>query len=305
MRVKGLLVVLSLPPIGVRERKAHRWVGLVLCVASPSVCLCSGAMLTTSILRMKSSTLRHVPKGARNAWAHLVGEIFHSVSLDHSDQDAWCKSFMLPRCILANPARGVRSHWRDTEKLVQARIGRWRAGDILGLWSEVVESENRLNHRHGRGREVSSESLLVGNARRALEDGQLERLHSPYPQAVSLLPPQNFFSEMLAKHPQANPPSIPSAPPPTPVQISADGVIKALKSFPNGSAPGPSWLQDLSSCPVCGQPFRILPCCIRRDDIVSTIPCSAVEFYKKQRQLHILYCHVTPTRHVGGLVCQG
>ena len=48
------------------------------------------------------------------------------------------------------------------------------------------------------------------------------------------------YNEMLAKHPQSPPPLSPADQAPTPVQITAEGVIKALKSFPSGSAPGPS-----------------------------------------------------------------
>ena len=46
----------------------------------------------------------------------------------------WMKFFLLARCILASPPRGGRSHLRDTLKLVQARITKWRSGGWLSLW---------------------------------------------------------------------------------------------------------------------------------------------------------------------------
>ena len=47
---------------------------------------------------------------------------------------------------------------------------------------------------------------------------------------------------MRAKHPPSCLPTLPSGPAPPPVRFSEDEVAKALKSFPNGLAPGPSGL---------------------------------------------------------------
>ena len=64
-----------------------------------------------------------------------------------------------------------------------------------------------------------------------------------------------------------------------------------------------SCLKDLSSCPACEQPFRILPCCVCRGYIVSTIPCSAVELYDTSFKPHV--AGLTATRGMsGGLVHQ-
>ena len=195
------------------------------------------------ILGMKTSTLHHVPKGVRDAWARLVSEVLRAISADPSDLDAWRKIFMLPRCILANPVRGGRSHWRDTEKTVRNRIRRWRAGDILGLWSEVEVGEDRLNHRRGRPKKVTSESSRVANARRArraMEDGQYKKAIQSLTSDGLAPASAEVYEEMLAKHPQSPHPPSPATPAPTPVQITAEGLAKALKSFPSGSAPGPS-----------------------------------------------------------------
>ena len=48
---------------------------------------------------------------------------------------------------------------------------------------------------------------------------------------------------MLAKHPQSPPPSLPSSPPSSPPLIPDALVFGAVRSFPAGSAPGPSGLQ--------------------------------------------------------------
>ena len=48
---------------------------------------------------------------------------------------------------------------------------------------------------------------------------------------------------MRFKHPSAPPPSPFSSPAPSPVQVSSVEVVKALRSFPSGSAPGPTCLR--------------------------------------------------------------
>ena len=63
--------------------------------------------IKNKILSMKTSTLQHVPKGARDIWAEVVGEpALRSITNNPSDLDPWRLFFMLPRCVLANPVRG-------------------------------------------------------------------------------------------------------------------------------------------------------------------------------------------------------
>ena len=100
-------------------------------------------------------------------------EVFNAITMDSSDLDVWCKSFMLARCVLANPARGGRSNWRETLKTVRTRIRRWQADDIMGLWSEVVE-EDRLTQRRRKPKKIAAESLRAANSTR----GQRSRTHN-------------------------------------------------------------------------------------------------------------------------------
>ena len=50
-------------------------------------------------------------------------------------------------------------------------------------------------------------------------------------------------SEMLLKHPQASPPQALPSPVPPSIEIVDSIFIKAIKSFPSGTAPGPSGLR--------------------------------------------------------------
>ena len=58
-------------------------------------------------------------------------EVFSAISEDPSDLDLWRKSFMLPWCVLADPARGGQCHWRTVV---------WHGEDHLSS-DEEVESK--------------------------------------------------------------------------------------------------------------------------------------------------------------------
>ena len=66
-------------------------------------------------------TLHHVPKGARDAWAGIVGDVLWSSCSDPTDIVSRVKFFMLAKCILTTPARGDRSHWHETLKVVRSK----------------------------------------------------------------------------------------------------------------------------------------------------------------------------------------
>ena len=195
-----------------------------------------------SILSVRCPSLHHVPKGVRDAWATLFGELLTSLVASPNQIGAWCKLFMLPR---ASPPRGGRSHWRDILKLVRARIQKWRDGNISDLWADVIAKlKARLSRPKSPDR--SAESLRRGNAiraRRAIGDGQYKKALQSLTSA-GLAPPSNeVLAEMISKHPTSGLPSLPADPPPPAVEVSKEDVARALKSFPNGSAPGPSGLR--------------------------------------------------------------
>ena len=66
------------------------------------------------------------------------------------------------------------------------------------------------------------------------------------------------MDEMLSKHPQSGPPSIPADPVPPPVQVVCVDIVRALRSFPSGTAPGPSCLRanHVKEAVFCPSPDR-------------------------------------------------
>ena len=204
--------------------------------------------LLDSVFRLRVSTLHHVPKAARDAWAHVFGEVVQTICLNPSSEEVWVKFLMLAKCILANPPRGGRCRWRDTQKGVQARLAKWRAEEIVYLWERVIEDNTQLNRRLQKRnlKSPSNESVRSANAHRArhaVENGQYRR-------AIQSLLPEGFawassevLDEMLSKHPQSGPPPIPVDPVPPPVQVVCADIVRALRSFLSGTAPGPSCLR--------------------------------------------------------------
>ena len=84
---------------------------------------------------------------------------------------------------------------------------RWRDGDIVGFWSEVLEEERRLTQRR-RPKKENSELLLATNARRArrvIEDGQSMKATQALTSDVLAQVSCEVLAEMLAKHPQVDP----------------------------------------------------------------------------------------------------
>ena len=114
--------------------------------------------------------------------------------------------------------RGGRSHWGETVKTIRMRIARWRAGDFAGLWSELMNEQDRLRRRR-RPKNESSVSIRATNARRArraMEDGQFKKATQALTSNGLAQASPDVLAEMLAKHPQDVPPQTPPPPPPPP-----------------------------------------------------------------------------------------
>ena len=190
------------------------------------------------IVQVTLPTLQHVPKGVRSEWAGLLADLSSDIVRNPLCLEKWRRLFMLPRCILASPVRGGRSHWRQTLETVRRRI---------------------------RPKAPSPNSLRLANARRAkrlTEEGQYKKaLQALLSEGVARASPE-VLNEMLAKHPQAPPPSLPQGPLAPPPSITPESVLKAIRSFPTGSAPGLSHLRaahlkEAVLCPSPGQASKV------------------------------------------------
>ena len=108
---------------------------------------------------------------------------------------------------------------------------------------------------------MSAESLRATNARRArrtMEGGQYKKATQALTSNWLSQASPEVFAEMLAKHPQGDLPPIPQDLVPAPVKINEAEVVKALRSFPSGTAPGPSSVRasHLKEAFFCPSPDR-------------------------------------------------
>ena len=214
----------------------------------------------STIVSARVSTLRHVPKGARDAWAGILGDALQDVCSHPSNLSAWCKLLMLPKCILANPSRGGHSHCCDTLNTVRSRISRWSKVNVWELWEELVAVDGRTKKHQRKPREITVEfqrEIKVRRARQAIEDGQYKKAIQALMSDGVAQASAEVLNEMLAKHPQASATPIPTGPVPQPLQFGVNDVVRALRFFPNGTAPGPSsvranHLKEAVFCPSQG-----------------------------------------------------
>ena len=172
---------------------------------------------------------------------------------------------MLAKCVLASPSAGHRLRWREILRLVKSRIDRWLAGDLAALWSEAAVEGRSLSRRcqPSAASAASQRSSNIRRAKLAVQDGQ-------YSKAIKFLasdglatPSAEVLQEMLMKHPQSAPPKLPSGPVPPPASITESVVRRGVRSFPNGSAPGPSGLRpshlrEAIGCPSPDQAASLL-----------------------------------------------
>ena len=171
----------------------------------------------------------------------------------------WSRLFMLAKCVLVSPADGHKLRWREILRRVKSRLQRWSDGDIASLWSEALEEGRSLSRR---SEQASSSSTSVSHnirrAKRAVQEGQYSKAIKALTSNGLASPSPEILQEMLGKHPQVPPPSVPSGPTPASVTLSEAVILKGVKSFPNASAPGPSGLRPshLKEAVKCPSPDR-------------------------------------------------
>ena len=102
-----------------------------------------------------------------------------------------------------------RLHWREILRLVKSRIQRWLDGDLSALWSEAVAGGLSLSKR---SQSSSQRNINIRKAKCAMQDGQYSKAIKALTSEGLASPSAAVLQEMLDKHPQAAPPSLPPRP---------------------------------------------------------------------------------------------
>ena len=170
---------------------------------------------------------------------------------------------MLAKCVLASPAAGHRLRWWEILNLVKSRIRRWQAGDLVALWLEAVAEGRSLSRRTQSSSSSSQRSCNIRRAKLAIQDGQYSKAIKALTSDGLASPSAEVLQEMLTKHPKTVPPALPFGPVPPPASVTESAVRRGVRSFPNGSAPGPSGLRpnhlrEAVGCPSPDQAIGVL-----------------------------------------------
>lgn len=215
------------------------------------------------ILEASVPTSRHVPKSARNVWAETLAATIDEVNRTPEDIAAWKRLLMLPRCVLAAPKRSGKAHHRELSSSVTTHLRRWQNGEIMELWAESHGHDRRGQVKRRKVSEPSQREANARRARTACQDGQ-------YGKAVQALMSDGLadatdetLAELLRVHPQVPQPQKPVGPLQAPLKVRGDTVARCVRSFPAGTAPGPSalratHLKEALECPAPASSDKVL-----------------------------------------------
>ena len=202
------------------------------------------------ILRADFSTISYVPKAALTEWSRVLTDLLWAVSNNPEDVALHQLLLLAPSCILHTSARGGRKHQRQLAAVIKDRIGKWRNGQYLTLWTaanpppETVRLRGRRSKQNVRSRTAKEEQAQANQRRchRLVQDFQ-------YSRGVQALTSRGIdqsshaaYQAMVEKHPQ-RPLIIPDPDPPASLTLNVEQVKSALLSFRTGTSPGPSGLR--------------------------------------------------------------
>ena len=208
-------------------------------------------------------TIAHVPKKSRTGFSKSFCSILEAINADPSVPNV--ESLLaFAKSTLAAPARNNRVHGKEFAKLIDDRLAKWDNGDRGSLWKDVCSSLQPSRRRNSKAPpKDSSPDHTHRLAIKAAQDGQYKKAAKILSSHGIATPSAAVKSALEDLHPVKDPPIIPDEPPPPASSFSEDDVRKAVSSFPEGTAPGPSgfrasYLKQAINCPSGSQANRTL-----------------------------------------------
>jgi hypothetical protein len=199
------------------------------------------------VFSLNRPTLKHVPACAKQIWGRILQGALQQ-AIFQNNTESYTYLAMLPKCVLPSEKRGGKNN--QHRQNVVSLCERWEAGDRLVLWSAAKENakpktgkqgteDKRAAHQRREAAAAFAEDGLYGKACRVLTS---KGLAPNTPETRALLE---------KKHPKHTPPTVPEFTVP-PMQLPTDfNIREALRTFPNGTACGPTGLRVehlLSAC---------------------------------------------------------
>ena len=188
--------------------------------------------------------LRHVPKAARGAWAQCLARALAQVA-GHNSLRAWRELLILPKTVLRPAPRGGARRREQAARFTQRCCARWLEGERGELWSESPA------RRPKQASEEDEAAVLARRHARCISlagEGELSRACAALVDPPLLAESTEVLNSLRAKHPHASParPGLQSLGPSSRrdvPDISSAEVLKAVRGFRRGSAPGPTGLR--------------------------------------------------------------
>ena len=192
--------------------------------------------------------IKHIPKSARPACATLLATLLRKVTSTPNDLVAWKDLLHFAPRVLHKPARtGKRYNLASTIKKRTEEVN-------------YSSSDGRTDFMEHRARKRSAEELLAAAVAAKIEDGNIKAairmLSSEEKPATDV---DATYAKLLERHPV---PPADRLPAPDPrgieaIQVTEEDVLKAVRTFPAGSAGGPDGLRpqhllDLLNCRESG-----------------------------------------------------
>jgi hypothetical protein len=205
-------------------------------------------------------TLIHIPKAARGEFTKVQTDIDNRVARTPEATSLWVLRLMFPRVILTATWNRSQTDGYSQARLVKERLNRWKRGEYRQLWDEAVKAtRSEPKKRAAQTPDLSQEELNTRRASSLAQQGQFTRALQSLCSAGLAQHNRAALNEMQAKHPPAAQPSTFQQQSDTPQMLfSTAQVVKAIKSFRKGSAPGPSGLraEHLKATIKCHAPNR-------------------------------------------------
>ena len=198
---------------------------------------------------LKCPTLRFVPHKSRAAFARALSSTLRSVINDNSEQ-AWLKLLMFSKCVLPSSKHKGR-HLNPAS--VDFLCDLWSKNAFATLWNLAKGRANSIPRSNNTSPETSEK--IVQSVVSLARDGLLGKVCQVL--LSEGLAPNNdaTWQLLLSKHPASPPPTVPDVSQ-TPASLGRDFDIRAvLRSFPKGTAAGPSGMRvqhliDAASIPL-------------------------------------------------------
>ena len=193
------------------------------------------------VFSLNRPTLKHVPAIARQIWSRVLQEAI-SQATRHPTVENYIYLALLPKCVLPSAKRAGNHNQRvDITKL----CNRWTAGNRLELWHEACQAaSSRVRPRTSTKTSLAEQAKKARQAAIAFAEDGLYGKASRVLCSKGLAPNTEETKRLLTeKHPAQEPPVVPHSTSPA-LQLPSDfKLLDTLRSFPKGTACGPSGLR--------------------------------------------------------------